>query len=137
MRARWGFRLTVAAFSWLIPALAAAQDPAAIAPELLPPVVERAPRPPASPFRLADQLAETTTLSRQAPASPRATTPRKCRPGRRAWIGALIGAGASIPLAKLAHDRRENEAANGAGAAAATVLSSAGAGALVGVATCR
>jgi hypothetical protein len=136
MRARWAFRLAIAVFSWLIPALAAAQAPAAIE-ELLPPVVEQAPRPAASPFRLPDQLAATLALSRQAAASPPGTTPRKCRPGRRAWIGALIGAGASIPLAKLAHDRWENEAANGAGAAATTVLLSAGVGALVGLSTCR
>ena len=129
--------LAIAALAWLMPAVAAAQAAAAIEPELLPPVVERAPRPLALPFRLPDQLAETLTLPRQAAASPPATTPRKCRPGRRAWIGALIGAGASIPLAKLAHDRWENEAANGAGAAATTVLLSAGAGALIGLATCR
>lgn len=136
MRARWNVQLAVTAFAWLMPALAAAQGPAAIEPERLPPVVERAPRPLASPFRFPAPLAETLTLSRQAAASS-ATTPRTCRPGRRAWIGALIGAGASIPLAKLAHDRWENEAANGAGAAATTVLLSAGAGALIGLATCR
>ena len=63
--------------------------------------------------------------------------PRKCRAGRRALVGALIGAGASIPLAKLAHDRFENEAASGPKAAVTTVLLSAGAGAFVGLATCR
>ena len=56
---------------------------------------------------------------------------------RRALIGALIGAGASVPLAKLAHDRFENEAASGPKAAVTSVLLSAGAGALVGLATCH
>ena len=63
--------------------------------------------------------------------------PPKCRACRRALIGALIGAGASVPWAKLAHDRFENEAASGPKAAVTTVLLSAGAGALVGLATCR
>jgi hypothetical protein len=61
----------------------------------------------------------------------------QCRPGRRAWIGALIGAGAVVPLAKLAHTRFENEAANGAGAATTTVILGAGAGAFLGLASCR
>ena len=62
---------------------------------------------------------------------------RQCRPGRRTWIGALIGAGAVMPLAKLAHTRFENEAANGAAAATTTVILGTSAGAFIGLATCH
>ena len=71
-----------------------------------------------------------------SPLSP-SSQPRKCRAVRRTLLGLLIGAGASAPLARLAHDRFENEAASGPKAAATTVMLSAGAGALVGLATCR
>jgi hypothetical protein len=86
------------------------------------------------PFLITDSL-----IPARRSLVPRSQTaqPRKCRAGRRALIGALIGAGASIPLARLAHDRFENEAASGPKAAATTVLLSAGAGALIGLATCR
>jgi hypothetical protein len=62
--------------------------------------------------------------------------PPRCRRGRRAMIGALIGAGAAVPLARLAHTRWENEAANGAGAAATTVILGTGADAFIGLITC-
>jgi hypothetical protein len=65
------------------------------------------------------------------------TTARTCRRGRRAWIGALIGAAAATPLAALAHERWENEAANGAAAAATTVTLGAAAGAFIGLSTCH
>lgn len=68
-------------------------------------------------------------LTNQAPA-------KKCRTGRRAWIGALIGAGAMAPAAMLVHKRFENEAADGGAAAAWTVASGAAVGAFVGAATC-
>ena len=64
------------------------------------------------------------------------TAPSKCRRGRRALIGALIGIGGSVPLAVLAHTRWENEAANGAAAAATTLALSAAGGAFIGLATC-
>ena len=60
----------------------------------------------------------------------------RCRKGRRALIGALIGTGGAIPLAVLAHTRWENEAANGAAAAATTLVLGAAAGAFIGLATC-
>ena len=62
--------------------------------------------------------------------------PNECRRGRRAWIGALIGAGASVPVARFVHTRWENEAANGDAAAATTVAVAAAVGALIGAATC-
>jgi hypothetical protein len=59
-----------------------------------------------------------------------------CRRGRRALFGALIGTTAAAPLAALAHKRWENEAANGAGAAATTLALGAAGGAFIGLATC-
>jgi hypothetical protein len=72
-----------------------------------------------------------------APSSLQSTTKRTCRRGRRAWVGAVIGAEAAVPLAKVAHDRFENEAANGAGAAATVVALGASAGAFIGLSTCQ
>ena len=60
----------------------------------------------------------------------------KCRRGRRALLGALIGAAGSIPIAAVAHERWENEAASGAGAAMTAVALGAALGAFVGSATC-
>jgi len=98
--------------------------------------------PTASPKRSAFHVPASLLTESLIPAQPSVaplsqSAPRKCRAGRRALIGASIGAGASIPLAKLAHDRFENEAAGGPKAAATTVLLSAGSGALIGLATCR
>lgn len=91
-----------------------------------------------SPFAVSGERTGAPTLSRMSPTSiSQPAQPRNCRAGRRALIGAVIGAGASVPLAKLAHDRFENEAASGPKAAATAVLLSAGAGALIGLATCR
>jgi hypothetical protein len=78
-----------------------------------------------------------TLLPAAAPTQAQTDTTPTCRRGRRAWIGALIGAGASVPLAMLAHSRFENENASGAGAAATMIALGAGGGALVGLATCR
>jgi hypothetical protein len=64
------------------------------------------------------------------------TSARTCRRGRRALLGALIGTAAAAPLAALAHKRWENEAANGAAAAATTLALGAAGGAFIGVATC-
>ena len=75
------------------------------------------------------------TTALHAPVQQPASPPR-CRRGRRAVFGALIGAGAAAPLAALAHTRWENEAANGAAAATTTVLLGAAAGAFIGLATC-
>ena len=61
---------------------------------------------------------------------------RMCRRGRRALLGALIGTAAAAPLAALAHKRWENEAANGAAAAATTLALGAAGGAFIGLATC-
>jgi hypothetical protein len=77
-----------------------------------------------------------TAVRSPTPAASQQTAPRTCRRGRRALIGALIGAGGSIPVAVLAHERWENEAANGAGAAATMLALGAAAGALIGLATC-
>ena len=71
----------------------------------------------------------TAPVQQQAPSS-------KCRRGRRAVIGALIGAAGAVPLAVLAHTRWENEAANGTAAAATAVALGAAAGAFIGLATC-
>ena len=71
------------------------------------------------------------TTQPAAPSSPRATEPN-CPRGRRAWIGALVGAGAAAPVAKFMYRRAENEAANGAAWAATTVAIGAAAGALIG-----
>jgi len=60
---------------------------------------------------------------------------RTCRRAKRAWIGTLIGAAASVPLAVFAHKRWNNEAASGTTAAAWTVVLGAGGGAFVGLAT--
>ena len=90
---------------------------------------------PATLFEAVQRQAAMETL-RAAPAQRR-TVPSVCRPGRRTLIGALIGAGASIPLAVVAHKRFENEAASGAGAAATTLALGAAAGAFIGLATCR
>jgi hypothetical protein len=59
-----------------------------------------------------------------------------CRRGRRALFGALIGTAAAAPLAAVAHKRWENEAANGAAAAATTLALGAAGGAFIGLATC-
>lgn len=97
-----------------------------------------APLPKRSPFAVPSAVTGAPVRARTSPSSiSQPAQPRKCRAGRRALIGAVIGAGASVPLAKLAHDRFENEAASGPKAAATTVLLSAGAGALIGLATCR
>src|SRR5688572_10945729 len=61
---------------------------------------------------------------------------RTCRRSRRALLGALIGTTAAAPLAALAHKRWENEAANGAAAAATTLALGAAGGAFIGLATC-
>jgi hypothetical protein len=73
----------------------------------------------------------------EATPSGRQPTRRDCNRTRRAWIGALIGAAAAIPLAKVAYDRFENEAANGTSAAAAMIGLGAGAGAFIGLSTCQ
>ena len=73
------------------------------------------------------------TLTRRV-AQP--TRSPKCRRGRRALLGALIGAAGSIPIAAVAHERWENEAASGAGAAMTAVALGAALGAFVGSATC-
>ncbi|MGE3509955.1 MAG: hypothetical protein AB7N65_13840 [Vicinamibacterales bacterium] len=59
-----------------------------------------------------------------------------CRRGRRTWLGAILGAAASAPLAKLAYDRFENEAANGAGAASSLLVVGSAAGAIIGLSSC-
>ena len=59
-----------------------------------------------------------------------------CRRGRHALFGALIGTAAAAPLAAVAHKRWENEAANGAAAAATTLALGAAGGAFIGLATC-
>ena len=69
--------------------------------------------------------------------SDQSTVKRICRRGRRTWIGAVIGAAVSAPLAKVAHDRFENEAASGAGAAATVLTLGAAAGAFIGLSTCQ
>lgn len=80
---------------------------------------------------------QTSVLTRlQAGSSPQLAAPQTCRRGRRAWIGALIGAGAA-PLAVFVHKRWENEGGNGAAAAATTVALAGGAGALIGSMTCQ
>ena len=70
----------------------------------------------------------------QAPASPQQPA---CRRGRRALLGAAIGAGASVPIAVFAHGRFENEARSGGAAAATAIVLGAAAGAFVGLSTCR
>jgi hypothetical protein len=67
-----------------------------------------------------------------APSSSQATTGLNCPRARRIWIGALVGAGAAAPLAKIVHRRWENEGGNGAAAAATTVAIGAAAGAFIG-----
>ena len=62
--------------------------------------------------------------------------PPRCRRGRRALIGALIGAGGTLPFVGVVHSRFENEAANGTAAAATAVALGAAAGAFIGLATC-
>jgi hypothetical protein len=71
-----------------------------------------------------------------APQSARQASPPACRRGRRAFIGALFGAGAGGGRAPFVHTRWENEAANGAAAAATMVGLSAAGGAFLGLATC-
>ena len=131
--------LRVVAALWMLsltPSAVAAQEE-----DRLPAPVGAAPA--AAPKRSAFQVPASILSESLIPAPhslaplSQSAQPRQCRAGRRALIGALIGAGASIPLAKLAHDRFENEAASGPKAAATTVLLSAGAGALIGLATCR
>lgn len=72
-----------------------------------------------------------------ASSSRQSTTKQTCRRARRTWIGAVIGAAAAAPLAKVAHDRFENEAASGAGAAATVLALGAAAGAFIGLSTCQ
>ena len=74
----------------------------------------------------------------QPPTAPvsQQTAPPKCDRGRRALIGGLIGTGGAIPAAVVAHRRWENEAGNGAGAAATMLALGAAAGAFIGLATC-
>jgi hypothetical protein len=92
------------------------------------------PRVPVFDGRFASPFA----ITRPALASTiRQTAKRNCRRSRRAWIGALVGAGAAVPVAKLAHDRFENEAANGAAAAATMVVLGAAVGAFIGLGTCQ
>lgn len=130
--------LQVAAALWMLsltPSAVAAQEedrfPAPVG------AVPAAP-PKRSAFHVTDPLFKDLIPAQHSLAPLRQSSqPRRCRAGRRALIGGLIGVGASIPLAKLAHDRFENEAASGPKAAVTTVLLSAGAGALVGLATCR
>ena len=65
------------------------------------------------------------------------TLPRRSgNPAAGALFGALIGTAAAAPLAALAHKRWENEAANGAAAAATTLALGAAGGAFIGLATC-
>lgn len=71
-----------------------------------------------------------------APNNARQTPPAKCRRGRRSLIGALIGAGGTLPFVGLVHTRFENEAANGTAAAATAVVLGTAAGAFIGLATC-
>lgn len=87
---------------------------------------------------------DATSIAPLAPTQPnlvsssrQPATKRTCRPGRRTWIGAVIGAAAAAPFAKVAHDRFENEAASGAGAAATVLALGAAAGAFVGLSTCH
>ena len=72
-----------------------------------------------------------------ASSSRQSTMKRTCRRGRRTWMGAAIGAAAAAPLAKVAHDRSDNEAASGAGAAATALALGAAAGAFIGLSTCQ
>jgi hypothetical protein len=65
------------------------------------------------------------TTQPDEPSSSQVTGPN-CPSGRRAWIGALVGAGAA---AKFMYHRADNEAANGAAWAATTVAIGAVAGA--------
>jgi hypothetical protein len=83
-------------------------------------------------------------ISRAVPTQPdvasfsrQSTRKRTCRRDPRTWIGAVIGAAAAAPLAKVAHDRFENEAASGAGAAATVLALGAAAGAFIGLSTCE
>jgi hypothetical protein len=99
---------------------------------ILPVAAEAQPTPL---YEAAQRQAALETL-RPAAVQPRPVPPT-CRRGRRALIGALIGVGASIPLAVVAHTRFENEAASGAGAAATTLALGAAAGAFIGLSTCR
>jgi hypothetical protein len=85
---------------------------------------------PESQPRFAWKASKTTQLA--APSSPQATTGLNCPRSRRIWIGALLGAGAAAPLAKIVHRRWENEGGNGAAAAATTVAIGAAAGAFIG-----
>lgn len=88
-------------------------------------------RPLESRFTLAAEIKPNAV-----PDSTQQASPPRCRRGRRALIGALIGIGAAAPLARFAHTRFENEAASGAAAAATTLVLGAAAGAFVGLATC-
>src|SRR4029453_11556377 len=54
-----------------------------------------APEPPAARNRLSLGAPMFSVMSQQS------TAAKDCRPVRRAWIGALIGAGAAAPLASL------------------------------------
>jgi hypothetical protein len=64
-------------------------------------------------------------------------TARQCRAGRRALLGAAIGAGAAIPVGVLLHQRFTNEGANGTGAAASIIGTAAAFGALIGWGSCH
>jgi hypothetical protein len=84
------------------------------------------------------RLIAVPALVQPAPASPsRQPVGRTCSRGRRTWIGALIGAAAAAPVAKVAHDRFENEAANGTAAAASMIALGVAGGAFIGLSTCQ
>jgi hypothetical protein len=91
---------------------------------------------PLAPFDNLRVLNAPTIKGIAAPDIAQQTSPAKCRPGRRSLIGALIGAGGTLPFVSLVHTRFENEAANGTAAAATVVALGAAAGAFVGLATC-
>ena len=83
------------------------------------------------------ELPPLDTVPGKGSGSAQQAAAKRCRPGRRAWMGAIIGGAAITPVAVLVHERWENEAANGGGAAATTIAIGSAAGALVGLATCR
>lgn len=96
------------------------------------------------PGRLSESLSRlheagwvtTSVNTAPRPIAKQTKSARMCRRGRRALLGALIGTAAAAPLAALAHKRWENEAANGAAAAATTLALGAAGGAFIGLATC-